>query len=182
MTRSDRKYLLEEEIEEWHARLKKAFLSVVNSKRKAQNMEPYPPSILIFIPKGPNANLRLLTLKVWCMRHHITPEWLIEKLMYRFRGIRKQVDYPDRIVLGLNASILIGTASQNTIKEVMEREFPDRENLKSQRTPIPQEIHVKDLDLSIPMAVDKYADAIAKERIRLEKATKIKRKRNYRQI
>lgn len=183
MTRSEKQAYLAEEIEDWHKRLERALLNVVNNKRKARNTTLYPRDTPVYIPNGPNANLFLLTLKVWCIKHHVTPEWLIEQLIFRFKHLRKPDEDPDQINLQLPAPMLVGTVARNFIEEALKLSFPNNENKKSQSIPIPREIQVDYLDFSLPETVDQYTDAIIKERESFEKKIKPKHwKRPFRQI
>jgi hypothetical protein len=184
MTRSERAYDLEEAIQDWRKRLEKAFLSVVNTKRRLRNQLPYSKNTQIDLPSRSNANLRLLTLKVWCLRYSVTPEWMLEQLLYLFRNRRNSDDDPTQLVLGLPAELLVGTVASNYIQERLQLDFPNGENKKSLNTPVPRVLKQDDWDFSIPDTLEKYTQAITKERKRFDKAVKLqnKRKRNFRQI
>lgn len=177
----DKTAYIQEEIAEWRKRLSKAFLAVVNNKRKAKNLPLFHKTIVIDMPEGPNANLFLLTLKVWCIRYHVTPEWILEQLLWLYKGRRKPDDNEHQINLGLPAPMLVGTVARNYIEEALKLQFPNGENRSSKSIPVPQGIKVDHLDFSLPDSVQEYIDAIAKERDVFEKQIKPKKwKRNFR--
>lgn len=184
VSKSDNQWILEEEIADWRKRLEKALLVVINSKRRARNQLPFPNSIIIYLPKGPNANLHLLTLKVWCIKYSVTPEWMIEQLMWLFRSRREPDNGPDQIHLGIAAHVLVGTVARNFIQERLVIDFPNGENRKSLVTPILHELHTCNLDFSLPEAMEEYTNAILKERKRIDKKMKTvtTRRRNYRLV
>lgn len=181
-TRSEKRAYLDEEIADWRKRLERAFLKVVNTKRRAHNQTPFSSTTLVHLPRGENANLFLLTLKVWCVKYHVTPEWMLEQLMWLYRNRRPPDDGPNQINLGIAAPVLVGTVARNFIEERIKLEFPNDENIKSQSTPIPREIEFRNLDFSLPETLETYIEAIQKERKVFDRTLKCKqtRIRSYR--
>src|SRR5215469_2288739 len=158
MNRSDKKQMLEEEINDWRRRVEKALRRVTNAKRKTCALPALSKDIPVHIPSGSNANMYLLTLKVWCLRYHVTPEWLLEQLLFRFRNNRKTDENSNEINLGLPIHLLIGTVAQNTIHDALLRDFPSSENQKITAMPVPREIKITNLDFSLDDAVKTYTD------------------------
>lgn len=135
MTRSEAAQYLQEELEEVHKRFCKALLRVENRKRREAHMAELPKSTKVWLPTGPVAGLQLLTLNVWCMRYTVTPEFVIETILKRFKNMRRlpPAQVVEAIHLGLPANIMAGVEARRCVEERLLREFPNRENIRSRQ-------------------------------------------------
>ena len=149
---------LKEEIEEARARVSRALLKWENGRRRESNMPGLPRSTQVWLPAGPDADLRLLTLTVWSARYRISLVWLLDAVLTRFRTQRRLpiVKIPEELSLGLSAAMLTGDAARSAVEDRLAREFPNGENMKASRqasaSPMP--------DLNDDDYVASYIDAV----------------------
>ena len=152
---------LRNEINDWMERLKLALLHVENQRRREGQFPPLPEDTCVWLPQGPNAELSMLTLKVWTLRYCITPEFLMDTLTLCFRNGRRYDPKDPDIRLGIPASIISGTAARNYVEEAVLKTFPNGENRKVASQPHPRILKQK-LDYDNPdQALKEYAKGIA---------------------
>lgn len=181
-TREDRLQLLEEEIDDWRNRLKKALLNIENQKRIELKFKPYPKDIEIGFPSGVNADLFLLTLKVWCLRYYVTPEFLVEQILTLYKGARKiPVGPHGELHIGLGASVMAGVRSRSFLEESIGEAYPNKENYKILAQPVPPNIPKDDCD-TIEQMIERYEEHLQKARHRFDTKMHSNRRslRNYR--
>jgi len=151
-------------VTEWKSRLEKALLKVENDRRAVSNFPRLPPETIVWLPAGPNANLYLLTLKVWCIRYCVTPEFVLEHLTLYYRNLRRYDPKSTEVTLGLPASTLASTTARKHIEEMVIRVYPNGENRKIVSQP-PVFIPARNLNYENPdEALRQYAQGIAHAR------------------
>jgi hypothetical protein len=128
---------LKEEIDEARAKVSRALLKWENGRRCNAQQPELPPSAQVWLPTGPDADLRLLTLTVWSMRWRVSLVWLLDAVLTRYRTQRRLpvVKSPEELSLGLSASMLTGDAARSAVEERLAREFPNGENMRASRQP-----------------------------------------------
>jgi hypothetical protein len=150
---------LNEDVAEARVRIAKALLNWENGRRRESHMPELPRSTQVWLPTGPDADLRLMNLCIWTTRYHVRLEWLLDAVLTRFARQRKlpRVKEPEELSLGLSAAMLMGDAARSVVEERIARDFPNGENIKlamqARQTPMP--------DLPDGDMVDEYVKALA---------------------
>lgn len=137
MNRDETDRYLKEEVDEARARVSRALLRRENGLRRGTHAPQLPASTVVWLPTGPDADLRLLTLVVWRTRYRVTLEWLLDAVLTRFKNQRRlpAAKDPEELSLGIPAALLVSEAARTSVEERLAREFPDQENLKAARQP-----------------------------------------------
>lgn len=128
---------LKEETDEARTRVSRALLKWENRRRRESRLAELPASTAVWLPTGPAADLRMLTLVVWRTRYRVTLEWLLDAVLTRFKNQRRlpAAKDPEELSLGVPAALLVSEAARTSVEERLLREFPDQENLKAARQP-----------------------------------------------
>lgn len=156
--RVNHKKELKEMIAEWRSRIEKALLSVENRRRNEKHQPYYPENVPVKIPQGPNADLWLLNLRVWCLRYCVSPEFVIETLTRKMKYLRK-IPYDEIIALGISASTLGGAKARQFVEDEVFLQYPNGENLKIAIIPEPPLVRIRPHDTPDQM-VRNYSHAI----------------------
>ena len=156
--RYTRKYKLLNMIEEWQKIVSEALIRVENRRRAQTNLKPYPENTPTLIPTGPNADLWMMNLRVWCLRYCISPEFIIEALTRRLKYLRKTYS-EDIIALGLPAAIMGGAKARQFIEDEVMLQYPNGENYKIEMQPEPPPIRIKP-HITPDQMVANYSQAI----------------------
>jgi hypothetical protein len=93
----------------------------------------------VWLPTGPDADLRLLTLCVWSKKYVVTLEWLLDAILARLAYRRRppRAASPEELSLGLPAAVIVGEDARCAVLERLARDFPNRENVKARSQPKP---------------------------------------------
>lgn len=187
-TRQRQRLLLEEVIVEWKRRLEKALLSVENSRRRVHGQSMLPEDTLVWMPEGPNARLNLLTLKTWCIRYCVAPEFILDVLTIAYRNIRKDGGVPRTIYLGLPAGVITGPRARKIIEDAVLKTYPNGENRKAAFQPRPR-IPKREWDIDdIDKALRQYTRSMKTARknfelqVRRQRFREVYVRRNFRKI
>lgn len=124
---------LKEETDEARTRVSRALLKWENRRRRESRLAELPASTAVWLPTGPAADLRLLTLVVWRSKYRVPLEWMLDAVLTRFRSQRRlpPAKSPEELSLGIPAALLVSDAARTAVEERLLREFPDRENVKA---------------------------------------------------
>lgn len=135
MRRDDTGLYLRENIEDARTRFSRALLRVENMRRRDAHMPVLPRSTEVRLPMGPGADMYLLNLDVWRMRHCVSAEFVVDALLTRFHYQRRLPPpaSPEVVHLGLAASTMGGVEARRAVEERAAREFPNRENVRARR-------------------------------------------------
>lgn len=137
MNRGQTAAYLKEEADEARLKVERALLKWENGRRRDARMPELPKSTVVWLPTGPDSDLRLITLVVWSRRHRVSLVWLLDAVLTRFRSQRKlpRAKHPEELTLGIPAATLVCDAARASVEERLLRDFPDGENLKAARQP-----------------------------------------------
>lgn len=171
--REEREELLNDHIEKWNRRLCRALINVENNRRRAAGMKNmFPVTTHVFMPAGLPAGLSLLNFKVWCLRYCVTPEFILEHILQRFRTVRqiaRGMNIPGTAIqFGLPAKVITGPIAHQYIEDMVNKLYPNDENRKSIMTPVPvitDPPDPKDFQ-SIDKFVQAYQESVTKARRR----------------
>ena len=138
-----------------------------------QHEKPIPAEqFKIILPVTNKQRFLLLNWRVWCMRYHITPFFIMEALFKRFSNQRSRniSTDPYTISLGVPLAILTGVTARQYLEEEVLRRYPNGENVKmaKQRQIIP----LVALDYNDNNMAQVYRRAIAERREALEQQEK----------
>lgn len=135
----ERQRSLAEMVAAWQERVERAVAKVENQRRERESLPPLAGSPRLLIPEG--QVFRLLNLRAWVLRYHVTLEWLLDLLLnvrfvkarqssLRRQRRRKKKDGDDLISLGVSAKSLMSEKTRAYVEEAVAREFPCGENEK----------------------------------------------------
>lgn len=85
----------------------------------------------IILSFNTNHHFRLLNLRVWCLRYHVSLDFILEFLLHHyFQNIRKASPYNNTKIIQLGVAIpaLCGEASRHAIEQEILHRFPANEN------------------------------------------------------
>lgn len=183
ITHEERRFDLEQEVEEWKGRLRKALLITENEKRMQMKLPPYPESTYVELPSGVNANLQLLNLKVWCLRYQVTPEFLLEQILFFYSKLRKTARLQEGVYIGLPASNVVAVGVRVFIEESVKRVYPNNENRKILSQPLPSVIPVDNSE-TVEEMLESYKTHIqkAQEKFDINMNRQSKQIRSYRRV
>ncbi len=124
------KKILDRSLENWIKVFTMSFLRVENKLRKEENLNPISSRIPIRI-KEP---IRLLNLRVWSLRYHVSLEFILQALWPRYRRMRKPMmrehGRESVIFFSLTAQ-LTGEASRAILERVVSQTYPGGENYRA---------------------------------------------------
>ncbi len=128
---------LREDVAEARVKVGRALLKWENSRRRDVRRPELPRSTVVWLPTGPDSDLRLLTFVVWGSRYKVPLEWLLDAVMLRFRNQRRlpRAVSPEELSLGIPAATLVCDSARAAVEERLAREFPNGENFSSRRQP-----------------------------------------------
>ena len=128
---------LKEDIVEARLKISKALLLWENAARRESSMPALPTSTQVWLPTGPDADLKFITFIIWSLRYKVSIVWLLNVVLGRFRGQRRlpPVKSPEELSLGMPAALLVSDAARRVVEERLAYEFPNHENMISSRQP-----------------------------------------------
>lgn len=174
----NRKDLLDEEIRDWQTTLKRALFRVENRIRERRSKPPLLRDTPVMIPVGQNADLFLLTWKIWCARYHVSIDFLLDWLLYKFRFHRTH--HSEYISLGINLRVLTAPSTRRNFEEYLTTQniITDSEDHSGETAIFTKDpIDFEDLN----KFVENYRDHIEKSR-RKHKREKIVQKESTRRF
>ncbi len=161
---------------DWTKEIEKALLKVENQRRHEIHTKPFPDETSVFLPTlTKEARIRLLTLKVWCKRYCITPEFILETLTLRYKSHRNCK--PNEVRLGLPLSTITGPKARKIVEEEVKRSYPNNENFKVASLP-PQVPPMRGLKYdSVDQMVARYSSVITARHAAQQSAERIHRRK-----
>ncbi len=168
--------LIYKEANDWTREIEKALLKVENQRRREIHAEPFPDETPVFLPTlTKEARIRLLTLKVWCKRYCIMPEFILDTLTLRYKIHRNCK--PNEVRLGLPLSTITGPKARKIIEEEVKSAYPNHENFKIAALP-PQVQPMRGLEYdSVDQMVARYSSVITARHAAQQSAERIHRRK-----
>jgi len=75
---------------------------------------------------SPENKFLLLNWKVWCLRYHVSPDFVLTTILDYYNKIRRR--HAQFITMGLAMNSITGERAQEIIEAAVAVEFPNREN------------------------------------------------------
>jgi hypothetical protein len=114
----------------WRQKVSTTFLAVENRKREEAGLPTFPRHTTVLISSRQDTSFRLLNLKVWCLRYHVSLSFILDVLLDHFAYVRKRWSSQDPSLLSLSVPLasFTGAAARQAIEEALVRAFPGEEN------------------------------------------------------
>ncbi len=142
--------------------IKRVVVSAENRRREDARLPLLDSDVMVWLPSGHVAELRLLNWRVWMKRYGVSREYIFDVAVKCYGKARRWSRNPNELLFGFSAQMVTGAAMRERLEEQIAKDFPNDEHRKIAQ--LKQARPLLETYSSMQQMVDKYGAEMRKRR------------------